>query len=371
MTMNDSIMQNAIDSLFNSNITLSEPIEQIVIDSISFSKLAEPIDQIRDNTNPLQILGGNLDWFNFGIAILALAAGIAAAVYSWKCYKFQKLSVDKLDQLVPGQMSFYCIAGNLLNTIEAIESVFFGKKPYREYPLKLILSMSTLPDDFIELQKYEKKKKCYDAAVELKMAWRNYNTFIDTLIESAVNSDDNDKVLEYANFMIDYTKTQIILIQKVEKTLIEGNYLHEPSASNEQLAYYYQDVFFEYIQIIKAYEIEELDISRKNFTHKTVNKYTKSEYLPEELDFTKYLSHLHYNRRSAVEDSSSNYTNLNISEIYEQIKNGEYDIINRYYRHGSITDIDPTKFKETFYNYMEPIIIGYKRWEYSQFVTPN
>lgn len=366
--MNDSIIQNNIDSISISK--LPAPVDQFVINSISFSKLAEPIDQIRDNTNPLQLFGNNLDWFSFAIALTALIAGIAAAIYSWKCYKFQKISVDKLDQLVPGQMSFYCIAGNLLSTIEDIESVFFGKRNYKDYPLKLIFSMSVLPDDFIELQKYEKKKNCYDAAVELKMAWRNYNTFVSSFIESALNSNYDD-VLKYASFMIDYSKKQIVLIQKVEKILIEGSYLTEPSASNEQLAYYYQDLFFEYIQIIRKLEIEELDISRRNLTHNTINQYTKSDYLPVKLDFYSYLSHNHYNRRSAVEDNPSNYTDLDIKNVYKQIKNGEFDFLNSYYHNISISDIDPSSFKEAFYNYMEPIIVGYKRWEFSKFASLN
>lgn len=341
-----------------------------IVDSIAFEKIAEPITQIRDNTQPLYFIGGNLEWFSFAIAAIALIVGIIAALYSFKCYKYQKISVDKLEKLVPGQMSFYNMATGLVDTINNIEAVFFGKESFRNYPIELIFSESVLPDDLIDLQRYEKNKKCYDVAVVLKMEWRKYNAFYNNLVKQSIHCDNPDEVLSFASCMIDYSKTQISIIQKVESVLIEEHFLDTPSASKEQLASFCMEQFFEHIQIINTLKIDDLDTSRTNLTIDSYKQYTDSKFFAKNVDFEKFLKQPHHNRLSVIDDDDPDYTSTDLNMVYNQIRNGEYNFINRYYNSIIISDLNPSlNFKATYYNYMEPIILGGIRREFSKIKT--
>lgn len=340
-----------------------------IVDSIAFEKIAEPITQIRDNTEPLYFIGGNLEWFSFAIAAIALIVGIIAALYSFKCYKYQKLSVDKLEKLVPGQMSFYHMATGLVDTINNIEAVFFGKESFRNYATDLIFTGSVLPDDLIDLQKYEKNKKCYDIAVFLKMEWRKYNAFYNNLVKLSIHCDDPDEVLSFAGCMIDYSKTQIAIIQKAENILIEEHFLDTPSASKEQLASFCMEQFFEHIQIINTLKIDDLDTSRTNLTIDSYKQYTDSKFFAKNVDFEKFLNQTHHTRLTVIDENDPSYTSTDLNMVYKQIKKGEYDFVNRYYKSILISDMDPSNFKPTYYNYMEPIILGVIRREFSKIKT--
>lgn len=341
-------------------------------DSIEFSlqNIAESIEGIAENTKLLYIsdIDSNITYVSFIISLLALIAGIIAAFYSWQGYIYQKASSDKLDELVPGQISLYEILGGLLNTILDLEAIYFGDKKYKEYPIKLILSMSTLPDDFIELRKYEKNKGCYDAAVSLKMAWRNYNVFLNTLIDNSINDNMKEEdILSFANYVMSYTKYHIIYLQRFEKIMLEQKYIKTATASSKDVSNYLLELFFEYAQIIKKYGIEEIDTSRKNLTNDTLHEYIKCEYMPDNIDVESYLSGEHYNRLSAVKEWNENILEYDVRNVYNQIKNNEFKMIDSLYKKEKrIADMDLENFKTSYFTYIEPIILGCKRLEYSR-----
>lgn len=344
-------------------------------DSLSYQGLLKPMEEVVENTRPQYIFDfdSNIAYIGFFISLLALIAGCIAAYYSWKGYVYQRQSAEKLEKLVPGQISFYGIAGSLLNTILDLEAIYFGLKNFQFYPLKLILSTAALPDDFIDLSKYEKNKRCYDAAVEIKTSWRNYNIFINSLIESSLNTNSKlEDVSYFANYLIEYSKSQIVFIQKFENILAEEHYLGETTASKEKITYYLLELFFEYIQMINSLDITEIDTSRTNLTDDTVAQYTECYYMPETIDLDNYLSSKHYNRLSGINEEIANYTDYNIKSIYEKLKNGEFDNIDSLYkRKKHLADIDLTNFKRSYFTYIEPILLGYKRFEYSLMKVPS
>ena len=346
-----------------------------MVDSLSYQGLLKPMEEVVENTKPQYIFDfdSNIAYIGFFISLLALIAGCIAAYYSWKGYVYQRVSAEKLEKLVPGQISLYGIAGSLLNTILDIEAIYFGLQNYKSYPLKLILSTASLPDDFIDLNKYEKNKRCYDAAVEIKTSWRNYNVFLNTLIESSLKTKSkSEDVLFFAKYLIEYTKSQIVFIQKFENILFEEKYLQETTASKEKIAYYLLELFFEYIQIIKNTGIDKIDTSRSNFNEDNIPQYTECLYMPKIIDLERYLSSKHYNRLSGVNEELADYTDFDIKTIYEHLKNGEFECVDLLYkREKHLANMDLANFKPTYFTYIEPILLGYKRFEYSLIKVPS
>ena len=201
------------------------------------------------------------------------------------------------------------------------------------------------------------------------MEWRNYNAFISNLAKLAVYGDNPSEVFSFASFMINFSKKQIAIIQKVEKALIEEGFIDTPTVSKEQIASYCMEQFFEHIQIVNSLKIDTLDSSRTNVTQDTVCQYMNSTYFPKNIDFQKFLNQTHHNRLTVIDEDDPDYTSTDLTKVFDQIRNGEYDFVNRYYKSILISNMDPSNFKATYYNYMEPIILGCKRWEFSKIYT--
>lgn len=336
-------------------------------------ELYRTIEDIAHNTEPVLIYGINIrhlaSW-SFLIAICSLVVGGIAAWYSYKGYKFQKISADHLESLVPGQMSYYEVVGNLLSNIISVEAIYFGKQSYKSFPVKLILSIAKLPDDLIQLEKYEKKQNCFDEAFKLKISWQNYNNFIDSLIEYSAKNE-NKKALRIAQFIIDLSKSEIRKIQTFENTLLLNKYLMSKTTSNEKISYYLMNRFFEYIKNLECLEIKKMDCSRSNLSKHTKTQYTFTPYLPNIFNMEKYLEEDHKNRLSGVGEEYDALLSYNPETIIASIKRGELDYLGNYLilpSNVKFSDIDYRDFKSAYFNYIEPILIGFKRKEYLSFL---
>ena len=330
------------------------------------------LDKIADNTKPLEINDINLLWWSFGIAVFSLVVGSIAAWYSFRGYKYQKISAKHLETLVPGHMSYYEIIGSLISNIFHIESIYFGNNSYKKYPVKMVLSSSKLPFELIHLEKYEKNKKCYDEAFKLNLSWQNYNTCIDLLIDYSENNKEKKKVLSLAQYIIDLTKAEIIVVQKFEAFLFEQNYIIEKTATNNRVACYIMNRFLETIHTIHNQTITEMDTSRNNLNQETRQSYIFSPYLPTVFSIESYLEMEHNNRLIDLGNEYSAFYYYKPDEIIKDIKKGEFDNLGQYIKMPSglsFADINYLDFKSTYYNYIEPIIIGYKRFELSNFFS--
>lgn len=335
------------------------------------SNIYEPLDKIAKNTEPLDINNINILWWSFFIAIFSLIAGIIAAWYSYKGYKFQRISAKHLETLVPGHMSYYEIVGSLLNNILDIESLFFGHKDYNKYPVKIFLATSKLPYELIHLEKYEKDKACYDEAFKLSIAWQNYNNMIDLLVEYTEKRKGKKKVLSFAQFLIDLTKTEIVLVQKFESFLFKKGHIAEKTATDEKISWYLFNRFLETIKTLSLIEIKDFDVTRSNLTKKTKNSYIYSIYLPNNFDISNYLEAEHKNRLSDVGGEYSSFYSYDPKNMIDSIKKGEYNMIGNYIvmpKNKCFSEIDFSDFKSCYYNYIEPLILGYKRYEFSIFL---
>lgn len=333
--------------------------------------LFTPLNRIVENTEPLDIQNINLLWWSFFIAIFSLLAGTIAAWYSYKGYKFQRISAMHLEALVPGHMSYYEVVGTLLDNILYIESIYFGKQSYKTYPIKLAFSTSKMPSDLIHLENYEKDKACYDEAFKLYIAWQNYNNIIDLLIEYSETLNDIEKVTSLAQFVIDLTKTEIFIVQKFEKYLFENKYIIEKTATNEKISWYLFDRFLESINTISNNKIENMDTSRTNLTKETKHQYIYNSYIPNNFNIDLYLINEHANRLSDLGDDYSSFYDFEPSDMLKSIKEGKFNFLGEMItlpKGESIADIDFSDFKSCYYNYIEPILIGYKRQEFSNFL---
>lgn len=335
------------------------------------SDIYEPLNKIVENTEPLDISNINLLWWSFFIAIFSLIAGTIAAWYSYRGYKFQRISAKHLETLVPGHMSYYEIVGSLLNNILDIESLFFGQKGYNKYPVKIFLATSKLPYDLIHLEKYEKDKVCYDEAFKLSIAWQNYNNMIDLLVEYTEKQKDKKKVLSLAQFIIDLTKTEIVLVQKFESFLFEKGHITEKTATDERISWYLFNRFLETIRTLSVVGVKDIDVTRANLTKNTKSNYIYSVYLPNNFDISTYLQAEHKNRLSDVGGEYSSFYSYEPEEMIESIKNGEYNMLGNFIvmpKNQTFADVDFSDFKTCYYNYIEPLILGYKRYEFSIFL---
>ena len=162
-----------------------------MIDSSFFD--TETLKQIADNTKPLDLFNQNLGWWSFGTAIVGVFISSLAAVFSFLGYKYQKLSAQKLEEIAPGDISYDSVSFSLVHNIIDLKSIFKDVTSYDDYPVKLIIDSDKLPDDLIDLSKYEKNKKNYDSACNLILAWRTYNIYLSHLSEIITTNKNVEK----------------------------------------------------------------------------------------------------------------------------------------------------------------------------------
>lgn len=346
-------------------------------DSIpNIDSIYKALEEIEKNTEPLLVRSIDISYltsWSFVIAIFSLIAGVIAAYYSYKGYKFQKISADHLESLVPGQMSYYEIAGNLINNIISIEAIYFGMQNYKSFPIKLILSIAKMPEELIQLDKYEKNQICFDEAFKLKISWQNYNNFIDALIDYSAKSDTK-KAKIVAQFLVNLSKIEITKIQTFETMLFSQRYLTKKTATNESISFFIMNRFFEYLHNIQILQIREFDTKRSNLNKETRDQYTYSPYLPNVFNLESYLGEKHKNRLSDVGDDYASLLKYDPIQIVESIKMGEFDFLGDHLvlpTNYTFKDINFYDFKSCFYNFIEPILIAYKRKEYSSFLKDN
>lgn len=332
------------------------------------SDIIKPITKIAENTEPIHLVNWDLDWWSLSIALLSFIAGTIAAIYSYQGYKFQKISAERLEKLIPGQISYFEIVCCLINNILDLEAMFFGKTSIRKYPINLILSVSKLPDDLINLDKYEKDKICYEEAFKIKIAWRNYNIFVDDLIKRSETSDETN-IRVYAQYMITLSKSYIRLVQNFEKILFERSYLDSITSTNDRIAYYLLDRFMECIDDISNTNLSNIDSSRINLTPDTKDQYIAASYLSNIINVEDYFNARHTIRLGVFYgDDSDKENSKRISDIYTSLKTCKYDYLQEYFQfpnNVNLSDINIHYFKSTYFVYIEPIIIGLKRYEYS------
>lgn len=336
-----------------------------------FSSIKSILEEISSNTHPLEFIYGNLGYWSFGVAIFSSIIAIISVRIAYLAYHYQKKASEYLGKIVPGQMIFDEIVCNLQTTYLNIEAIFFGDKTYKEYPVPLIFSSAKLPEDIIVLAHYENTKQCYDEALKLKMAWREYNVYVEKLIDYSSNSDVQI-VLNFAKIMLSLTKNQILSLNKFNKILREEHLIKDTVGTDQKLAWFLINRFFEYIQLID--ESVDLDTKRGNITKKTKDMHLLNSLIPQTVDFKDYLKSNPY--FCLVEDETNDsYTNdLKTENIIKDIRKGEYDFLGNYlYRElESISKIEiSNNFHEIYFSYMEPIILGYLRYEYYQILHPQ
>ena len=91
-----------------------------------------PIYKIAENTEPINLVNWDLNWWSFSIALFSLIAGTIAAVYSYRGYKFQRISAERLEKLIPGQINYFEVVCCIINNILDIETVFFSRDSYKK-----------------------------------------------------------------------------------------------------------------------------------------------------------------------------------------------------------------------------------------------
>lgn len=334
-----------------------------------FSSIKSLLEEISSNTHPLEFFHGNLGYWSFGVASVSLFIALLALYY-------QKKATENLDKIVPGQMIFDEIVCNLQTTYLNIEAIFFGKKSYKEYPVPLIFSSAKLPDDVIVLAHYENAKQCYDEALKLKMEWREYNVYVEKLIDYSSNFDEHI-VLNFAKILLSLTKTQILSLNNFKKNLCKKHLIKDTMGTDQKLAWYLINRFFEFIQLID--DTGELDTKRGNFTKETKDMHLFKSLIPLTVDFPNYLKSNPYfriNEDDINDDINDSYKNdCKTENIIKEIRDGKYDFLDKYL-HSKLKDkplskIDFSDFHTVYFGYMEPIILGYMRYEYYQILHPD
>lgn len=321
--------------------------------------------QIEENTKPFliqNIKAPQLALWSLVIALASLIVGVFAAYYSRNGYKYQKKATNQLESLIPGQISYYGIVASLIKNIITIEAVYFGKNNHKLYPIKLILSMAKLPDDLLKLEKYEKNQTCFEDAYTLKISWQNYNDCIDNLMDYSYKEDDAKTKL-WAQNILDLSKAQICRIQRFEETLIAQHYIAKQTTSNESISFYIMDRFLESLNLYQ--NNDNLDTSRSNLNKDTVNLYIMlSPYITNTFNMDEYLSIEHKNSLEDVGDIYASMLKFDPKQVMQSIKDGDFDSLGNYMvlpEKCHFKDMDFSDFKNCYYNYIEPILIAYKR----------
>ena len=168
--------------------------------------------------------------------------------------------------------------------------------------------------------------------------------------------------------MITLSKSYIRLIQRFEALLAKHSYLHNIASTNERIAYFILDRFFEGIDDISdlvntgqlSFQCERINYNKEN-----KDLYTSGAYLPNFIDIDVYLNSHHSTRLDSFDDKNEfNH----IKNIYLKLKNGEYDYMKQLFHLPSnidISSIDFHYFKYAYFVYIEPVLIGIKRYEYA------
>ena len=142
--------------------------------------------------------------------------------------------------------------------------------------------------------------------------------------------------------------------------------------TDQKLAWFLINRFFEYIQLID--DMGELDTKRGNVTKETISMHIFNSPIPPTVDFSKYLNSNPY-FCMVDNDINDNFTNdLKTENIIKEIRDGKYDFIGKYLMVKTsepISKIDFSDFHKTYFTYIEPIILGYMRYEYYQILHPD
>ncbi|MDE5786786.1 MAG: hypothetical protein K2H98_09660, partial [Duncaniella sp.] len=209
----------------------------------------------------------------------------------------------------------------------------------------------------------------YEEAFRIKIAWRNYNLFIDNLVNNIKEYDDNE-IRAYAQYLITLSKSQIRLIQKFELTLHRNQFLENVSSTDEHISHYLLDRFFESLNDISSIPSMTINCIRLNYTQQSKDVYTAGSYIPNIIDFDNYLRSYHSTRleylssNEEIRDADSD----DILCFYNNLKNRDYDYLSCYYGFPEGKKFSSMKFhyfKYEYYVFIEPVILSLKRFEYS------
>ena len=113
-------------------------------------------------------------------------------------------------------------------------------------------------------------------------------------------------------------------------------------------------------------EIDSLDTIRTNLDKFGSNGYTFSPYFPNLISTNEYLQYEHTSRLKIL-NYNSNIDSQFFADVLDEIKYGKYDELSKNLTlppNIKLSSMDIKHFKDAYYNYIEPILIGYKRYEF-------
>lgn len=325
----------------------------------------ETLKEIANNTEPLDLFKQNLGWWSFGTSVIGVLISSLAAFFSFGGYKYQKESAKKLENIVPGDINFNAISFKLVRNIIDFKSIFNGHSSYKDFPVKLVIESNKLPDDLLDLKKYEKDKDCYYSAFNIVLSWRNYNLYLNQLWDKISAEKTSSSFSEFANFLIQYSTVQLKAIKNFEKKKEKGLSI---SDNDYLIAWNLLDLFFENLQAVRVLVSENYIKSLDTIIYPKTRSYFEYEFIPERIDIREYIqSKNHSHSLKNIGGSAHIHSNLDIPSIIQSIKQGEYDFLSEKLNiNYSFSDIDFSNYKETYINVIEPLLVAFRRMEFKQ-----
>ncbi len=151
-----------------------------------WNSIKDTLSTLVNNTSQKEVMTIPLDELNLGISIFAIVLSILGIYYSWLAYRFSKKTADNVVRTssVIQLSQFNDQIRHLYRNLVCTFSMF---KKYEldsdSYPSEShLLKLKVLPEDIMDIEKYNDQQGAHKFMHELKLLLRNYNTEIDVTL---------------------------------------------------------------------------------------------------------------------------------------------------------------------------------------------
>lgn len=343
-------------------MTTNKIMDTIYIDSTTTSKeitlesLYNEIEIIKDtlasvatNTEPSTFLWVDSSISNNTIGLIAAIFGIAATIFGYLGYKYQKISSEELKKMIPVRAPLLPIVKKLYDNYIMLRLIYGDTKytpqeqsedefdpEYKHLYFDEIIQSFELPTDIFDLSKFEKynDKEIYDFAVKLKLRWNEYNQALKITIQEL--KDDYIGEVSFQNIS-DLTESLAYYIFEFDDLVnqVESKQYNTPYIPNQLEINFKEDIiilFINSIDYLRYNNPSNFDIINQNdtdasfcsLTNNNSNNITINN-LRQRTPLSKYRDYLTQPKsiKTYLEQPNINSALATIEELHNQINSSD------------------------------------------------
>lgn len=168
----NSVLDTTSRSLDSLMTFIQEPTSEVITE---MQRLGGSVADVVQNTSPYNFGWGDIVWWNFGIGMAALVAGILAALFGFLGFRYQKRAAVSLEGREGKAFQFDMIIRMVYSNISFL--IAFNQKctkEKREVPFNRVEAMK-IPLELIDPSVFSNDPRVYGLVVQLKRDFVIYN----------------------------------------------------------------------------------------------------------------------------------------------------------------------------------------------------